>query len=213
MTALATLNQRVLDHQFSETRYSAFIDEMLNEAQRKVARKVSMRTFFDVETLATVAGTPTVALPSDYSRLYTLEYPTEDRHLTNVDIPQMDGLPNDSSGLPTTYTIDRPNVRLWPTPDAVYSLQLRYYRKPLTMTASQGTEIDEDYDGVLVSYALARCFRRENDLEAAQFHMGEFDRELAEMQADLQDDSQDAGQPEQVGGMWEPDRGITVVRP
>ncbi len=210
------MRQMVLDHQFSPNRYTDFINTTLNEAQRRVARRASLRAFFDVATISVTAGTSTYTLPTNFARLYSLEDTAENRTLDNLSVSDYDAFNVEgSSGRPIAYTIDRPNIALYPNPNSAYSLQLRYYRTPAEMTADEDEpEIPEDYHYVLVSYTLARCFRRENDYEATQFHKDEYERELAEMMADLQDDSQDAGQPQQVGGTWNDEgMGITVTRP
>lgn len=212
----ASLTQAVLDHQFSPNRYTTFIQDTLNEAQRRVARRTNMRVFFDVETVSTVAGMASYALPTDFARNYSLTEPSQSTPLQKLLVSDFDDLPDDSTGRPSTYTIDRPNLVLYPNPDAVYALQLRFYRTPVTMVEDDDEpELPEDYHHILVTYTLARCFRRENDYEATQFHQNEYERELAELQAALQDDDQDMTQPEQVGGMWSQDAtpGMWVSQP
>lgn len=210
------LRQAVLDHQFSPTRYTTFINDSLNEGQRRIARKANLRIFFDTETITTAAGDNEYPLPDDFARLHSLTTPSTNTPLTSITVDEFDTFPvTNSSGTPTAFTIDRPNVKFYPAPDGEHTFQMRYYRSPVAMTDDEDEpELPEDYHYLLVTYSLYRCFRRENDYEAAQFHQAEFERELAEMTGDLQDDAQDATQPQQVPGMWDNEGvGITAIRP
>jgi hypothetical protein len=82
--------------------------------------------------LVTVAGTSTVALPSGYLSMRKLQLVGSPnislRYLTPL---QMDAEYNDDThqGQPVAYTIEGENIRLGPTPDAVYSLVCVYYQK------------------------------------------------------------------------------------
>jgi hypothetical protein len=214
MATLATLRTEVLDHEFSPTRYSDFIDRQLNRCQTLIAQKVNFRELFDVEAYSTVNGTGSYALPTDYMRLESLIDSTNSDPLLQITTSDYDDLPASTSrGRPTNYVIDRTNIKLYPIPDAVYSLSLRFYRYPATMTASQNSEVPEVATGVLTRYALARCFERENDTNQATYHWGQYEKEMVYLMGSINDDANDVGQPQQVQGMWQPDSGITVVRP
>lgn len=205
------LRDLVIEHQFSPTKYNTFVDEMLNEAQRRIARRADLRIWFTAQAITTTAGDGDSALPDDFARVYSLTDSEGTSPLWALTVPEFDDLPSSSSGRPTNYVIDRPDIKFYPTPDAAYSLQLRYYQTPTEMTADDDEpEIPEDYQHVLVSYALARCYRRENDYRAADYHLDEYKTELGELMADLQDDTQDQTQAQQVSGMWGDESQIRV---
>ena len=200
---LGTLRTQCLGHQFSSNQYSTYCDEAINEAQADLAQEIEFRALFDVETVTTVAGTITYTLPTDYMRSYSLEDTEENQELVFYPVGDYDLLDQDfSSGRPSVYTIDRGNIRLYPTPDAVYSLDFRHYRSPATLAADADIpEIPTRYHKLLRMYALARLFERENDLTQAQFHQERYNQEKSRAAADLQADTDDK-QPSQVAGMW-----------
>jgi hypothetical protein len=159
-------------------------------------------------------GTADYALPADYDRLFTLE--NEDRHsqLMYVPVDKYDPLPvATSSGVPVVYTIDRSNISLYPIPDAAYNLALRYFRAPATLV--NPTDVPEipvhDHD-LLITYALARCFERENDYQAAQYFQGKFETDRAKSKGQAQHTTDDASQPIQVSGPWSDDSVVLAGR-
>ena len=67
-----------------------------------------------------------------------------------------------STGLPTVYTTDEAThtLRLYPVPNAVYTVLMRVARKPLVpISDTTSPEIPEEYHLDLVEYAAYRCLR------------------------------------------------------
>jgi len=107
------------------------IPEFIDLAEANFNRDLRHRDMETTITLNTVAGTSTIALPSDYletramvnqtTPLVVLEYMTvvqlDTAHATSV------------SGQPYNYTIVGSNYRLGPVPDAVYNIELTYYQR------------------------------------------------------------------------------------
>lgn len=92
-------------------------------------------------TLASVAGTSTVALPTGFlamRRLQVVASPNDGlEYLTPA---QMDAEYNDSTrtGQPKAYTIEGENFRFGPIPDAIYTFNCLYYQK-FTALSSNST--------------------------------------------------------------------------
>jgi hypothetical protein len=210
---LTEMTEEVLGHQFAESRYTTFVHQQLNRCQTLLAQKINFRELYDVEDYATTSGDGEYALPSDYMRLDSLFDADNDDSLAQLTTNVYDDLASDSSGRPTNYVIDRTNIKLYPVPDGAYNLQLRHYRYPATMTGSASPEIPAAGHHILVRYALARCFERENDMEQAQYHWGMYQSEELRFMGSIGDEANDIGQPRQVPGMWQPTEGVTVVRP
>lgn len=74
-------------------------------------------------------------------------------------------------GRPTAYTLDAGmhNIRLHPTPDAEYQLDLLVARKPLSKLAADGDtpEIPEQHHLELCAWVAYKCLRH-NDAEVAE---------------------------------------------
>lgn len=199
MTTFAELQQEVLDHQFSEARYGEFVLKQLHRAEDVICAQTDFRELQRTQTITTISGYPAYSLPPDFKRLYTVsradssfnETPLRRREQT-----QFDALPV-QSGQPTDYLIFSNTLKLWPTPDDIYQVQFDYYAKP-DPTADSPT-IPEEYRHLLVDWALARCYARENDYNSGQYHQGVFDREVMKMRGEVQYDTSDYGQPRLVG--------------
>jgi hypothetical protein len=107
-----------------------------------------------------------------------------------------------SVGEPQYYTLSSgTTLRLSPIPDAVYSLTLDYYKAPSALsTDTDVSAIPSDYHDVMISYALSRAYRSEDDMQMSQFFYAEFMRDLQMLGADRQFVVRDG--PRQVPGMW-----------
>lgn len=84
------------------------------------------------DTLATVASTAYVALPTDFIELDLLQVTigSSDRPLKLRDMNSLVLMrSNSSAGQPTDYTLYRNRIELYRTPDAIYSLPIHYVRK------------------------------------------------------------------------------------
>lgn len=200
MSTYLELQDEVLSHQFSDTKYRDYIKQWLNEAQEYIALQTDLRGEEDTQPITTVAGTATVALDSDFARHISLRNTLDRNFLRRVSTKEIDDLPS-SSAKPSVFTVVNSNLVLYPTPDAAYPLELRYYRLPVDMAVNGDTpDIPATYHHLLVRYALIRCYQRENDYEAANYHSGEFQQGLMKMRTEVQYDT--AEPPEQVPGTW-----------
>ena len=203
MATFSQLKDEVLSHQFSTSQYSDYAGARINEGQLYVTAQTDFRELEDSEAYTTVSGTSTLALPSDYQRVYTLTVTNSNNTLTGLEQTSrsdIDTMPTDSTGKPEKYCIDGSNIKLWPTPDAAYTMTLRHYRDPATLTnASDTPEIPGKYHHLLVSYALWKCYERENDYNAAIYHKGRFDEDIMKCRGEVQYDHDDYSQPRQLG--------------
>jgi hypothetical protein len=201
MATYLDLQDEVISHQLNDTKYRPYVKEWLNEAERFIALQAGIRTGQDVESYSTTSDDATLALPSDFLRIIDLANTDDDDLLRVIDLRSFDDLPS-QTGQPTYYVIIGQNVTLYPTPDAVYPLQLRYWSLPPAMT-SDGVSptIPAQYHHLLVRYALMRAFQRENDYEAAAYYREQFENDVQKLRGEVQYEGQDG--PRQVPGMWD----------
>lgn len=196
----AQLQDDVLAFGFDPTTYRARVVLWLNEAQHRVARAISALEFSSTQTIATVAGTATYTLPATDVRVQSLRNTTDREALGSLEIGDLDTAPS-GTGKPTSYAIQGRQLVLYPTPDAAYALELRFWSNVVDMSAdSDVPTLPADYADILVSYALSKAFANEDDMEAAAYHRSVYDRELAGAKADLQHPSRDTVR--QVPGMF-----------
>lgn len=183
---LADLKGEVLAHGFSEADYGPRIDVWLNEGLSRVARRVRIPQLEAAMSVATVAGTAEFALPANLIRVRTLRIPADADPLEQLDLEQLDHLTAER-GRPRSFALAGQNVRLYPTPDRAYALELRYWADPATLAAAGDVPaIPDDYADLLVTYALWKGYRMEDDFQAAAFYRQEFTDELAAARSDIQ---------------------------
>lgn len=194
------LQDEVLNHGFDES-YRARVKNWLNEAQGRVARYMQVPDFEAPYSVFTTPQNPTFSLPADFVRLVSLNNLTTLRCLDPSTPQLLDAYPA-RSGEPLVFALDPAfdAVRLYPTPDQAYELRLRYFASPTAMSDTNPTSaIPADYTDLLVTYALSRAFRAEDDYEAANFFSGQFTVELQKAATDLQYRDTTT---KQVPGIW-----------
>lgn len=118
---------------------SSVIPDLIRLAEGRIARDLRIQQMVNSIALPTVAGAPTVALPTgflEFESIGVIASPSSS--LSYVSSEWLGkNYPDDSySGLPGFYTIEGTNLVLGPTPDAVYSINATYYKRfdPLTTT-------------------------------------------------------------------------------
>lgn len=94
-------------------------------------------------TLATVAETKTLTLPSDFNRLtaeggiWVTDSAGNKAELVRGDYDEMESdYAGADSGLPKKYAMVGGTVYLYPTPEAVYSVEVLYHQKGLSLETS-----------------------------------------------------------------------------
>lgn len=201
MTNFVDIQNEVLAHRLNDAKYREPVKNWINEGQRFIYLQTDLRGGEDAQDYTTVAGTPSLALPSDFLRTVSLFESADHIPIYFMDLRAYDDAP-EASGKPTSYTISGSTALLYPTPDAAYAIELRYYRLPVDLSVdSDEPELPEQYRHLLVRYALIRAFERENDYDAANYYREQFDVELTRLRGQVQYDTHDG--PTQVPGLYE----------
>lgn len=101
-------------------------------------------------TLSTIAGTTEYSKPTGFKRLIGIF--DDSYKLTKIE--KTDFLMNRASeSKPASYYIFGSKIGLYPTPDSTYSLDLMYNKKLPELTATVDSELDEDYEDLVVLWA------------------------------------------------------------
>lgn len=194
------LQNEVLEHQFSETKYRPLVKKWLNQAQRRAVIESEFRTLESSETYSTEVGKAAYVLPTNYGRFIDFFNTETHEELQPVDPREFDELP-ESQGRPYAYTVIGSELNLYATPDGVYPLKLRYWRLPADMAADSDTpEIPVQYHELLVAYAMKKAFMREDDFVAAKEWDAIWQQGMLKMRGEVQHDVFDG--PRQVPGAW-----------
>ncbi len=180
------------------------IEAWINDTRRDIALKYNFRYLYVEATASTTAGTSKYALPTDYlghlvvwlgskklMRVSSREF--DELTLTDVDAgasPRMLSLEGGSSvtttsiaGAPDYYVERGMEIELYPTPNAVYTIRLKYYAQPVEYdvdtstdsTAGDAHDSSEDYimrfhaDAVIWGTALRAAIYLDDDKKMATF--------------------------------------------
>ena len=199
MTTFANIASRVaqyLDRTDLNTSPNYSINNWINDTRVDLALKYNFRYLYAEATASTTAGTYRYALPSDYlghlvvwagskklMRISQREFDeltqtsiSDDYAVRELTIEET--VTTDSLQAAPDYYIERGmEIDLYPTPDAVYTLTLRYYAKPSTTGdyAYDSASSAEDYimrfhaDAVIWGTCLRGAIYLDDEQKKANF--------------------------------------------
>lgn len=147
----------------------------------RLARLLATPAMETVATLATVANQQTVALPDDFEQARQLKVMTDPAYvadLSNADLVEVYAY----TGKPLVWAIHGANILLGPTPDAVYTLSLRYKaRLPfLTDNATSNWLLARNPDAYIYMCSAVIC-QHLGDMESAAMYLAQADGVVAEL--------------------------------
>lgn len=80
------------------------------------------------------------------------------------------------SGSPTVYTVDRSQLKLWPTPASIITFTVTGYRDFAEWPAgSEDPDLPRGFDEAICWYMLARFYQAQEDLELSQTYMRDYE--------------------------------------
>lgn len=128
-----------------ETTFVNNLDNFIKNSEERILKLVDLDYFRKNVTASTSANNKFLALPSDYLASFSLSVQNSGstNFLLQKDVNYLQEFhPNPTStGLPRYYApFDVDNLILAPTPDQAYTVELHYYYRPQSITAtSSGT--------------------------------------------------------------------------
>lgn len=121
---------------------TSILPDFVRLAEDVIFGDLEVRNQDTVATLSTVAGTATVALPSDFIKMRSLKLSSvEPKNPLQYLTPELfnERFQFDASGEPSAYTIIGSNLHLAKTPDAVYTLTAVYEARLVNLSTTQTT--------------------------------------------------------------------------
>lgn len=203
MATFLELQDEVLNHGFNANTYRTRVKAYINTCQSRIARAAELPELLASVTNVVTAGSQSFSLPADFVRAYRLVDNDNNRILVLSPEPIGFGFLPATTGMPTRYSIGTsPTVFLDLAADRTYNLILFYYKDPPDLSADSDVSIlSVDYHDLMVSFALSRAYRSEDDIQMSMFFYQEYERDLAKLRADREYLSMDG--PRQVPGTWE----------
>jgi hypothetical protein len=198
---LGQLRTEVLNRGFDPGVYGARIDQFINDAQNLIARRVDYYINEDSQTYSTVAGTNLYPLPTNFARVRELFATDVTQIIAPVGIRDIDGSSSTTQGRPYAYALDGANLHLYPTPDNIYPLELRYWTMPPALINDTDIPtIPVDWHQLLWLYGTWICYEADDDAQMGQYWQGRFNNMLAQFTADQKFPSTDY--PNRIESMW-----------
>jgi hypothetical protein len=181
---------------YTQTRVNQFI----NNGYLNVVRRVNYYIDESTDDFPTITGTSLYPLPANFVKVRSLHDTGRDVEMVACGLRQIDQSYN-TTGAPAYYAMDGANLHLWPAPDNIYPLEIRYWKMPLALTADTDVPtIPPDYHSMLVYWAVAECYSADDDPTTAQQWQARYDRWLAEFAADMKFPDDDVNT--QAADMW-----------
>lgn len=136
------------------------VGKWVNDVRLDIATKYKFGYYYWEATLDTVAGSAYYPMPSDYldhfsvfvgdSKLQRYSLQNFDESISSASSGAISA--HTASGQPYYYVVRGMQFQLYPTPDQAFQINLRYYSRPTTFTASA------DFDHVSNQYPDAIIF-------------------------------------------------------
>jgi hypothetical protein len=198
---LGALRAEVLANGFDPVQFgSTRINQFLNDGYQYICAAVNFTGDEAVQDFSTIVGTATYLQPTDASDIRSLRDTSRHLQLRSVSLRKVDRAPA-VQGPPVRYALNGLNFQLWPVPDNIYPIECRYWKIPAAMSADSDAPslIPAMWHWLIWTWAVAQCFRAEDDVQRAQTWDARFGKGLSDFSASVKFTS-DA--PTQAPSMW-----------
>ena len=132
--------QAAISNYLARDDLSPYLGDFISLAETRINRDLRIRPMETSATLATIAGTPTIALPTRYVQMRLLTLETNPArvltYLTPEDLRRR--YRSSASGKPVVFTLEGDVIRFAPTPDGIYAIGCLHYAAfaPLSLGAN-----------------------------------------------------------------------------
>lgn len=170
LTTMRARVRRLTGIQMTSLLADADIDTVINEVYREVLA-IDTWPFLHVDVAATaLAGNPSVTVPSPVRTVTSVRVDGKNR-LQQTTIDHLDVLADEdtSTGEPELYAfVNATTLKVWPTPDVNYSLQVRGYKDEAALTANDEPVFDSVFHVLLPYEASVRILQEQGDDESGR---------------------------------------------
>lgn len=193
----------------SDAEFTVFLNKSLDELYDLVLQKFGDDYYVASSAIATVAGTSTYALPSDFYKLLGVELTLsgEVRDLKKFEFKERNAYRNavgSGAELPR-YRLEGSNLRLYPAPASVMAGTLWYVPQRVALaTGADAVNFPggwEEY--AVIDAAIKALVKEESDISALQLAKTEMLRRI-----ESASENRDAGEPERVTDVQRTDSAI-----
>jgi hypothetical protein len=184
---ISQVSGRLKDASVSNTQILRFI----NDANREICNRYQWDFMESSANLSTVIGTQNYTLSgiaSDLQQVVNLRITSPDTYegwlapMTAEDFDRYNADPtSQANGTPTHYYFWNNSVYLFPVPDQVYTIQVRYIKVPTTLTTADQPDIPEEFQEVVTLGALYRAMQTNDNFDQALVIKNQMDTQVVDM--------------------------------
>lgn len=172
MATLGDLKTRIATEMVRDDLLDDLADQLTLHIGRAVEFFADQELPFNaiVATAPTIAATITIDIPATVRRIERLTIPAQYRELQEVGLEQIEHLVA-STGVPSQYAYYNDQIRLWPTPDAAYTLQftgLKQIDAPTDDADATTPWTNAAYDLIAAQTRMTLCRDQFRDQDGAQ---------------------------------------------
>lgn len=198
---LGQIRAEVMANGFDPIQFgSSRIDQFTNDGYQYVCAAVNFTGDEATQDFSTVAGTATYAQPTDVADIRSLRDTSRNVQLQSIGLRAIDRSVV-TTGPPAAYALNGANFQLWPTPNAIYPIECRYWKIPPALVADSDipTLIPAMWHWLLWTWSVAQCFRAEDDVQRAGTWDQRFAKGLSDFAASVKFT---ADMPTRAASMW-----------
>lgn len=187
------VQQRIRDTGYSSTE----IKNYLNDAQNDVFNEYRLPFMQATQNYTLTAGTSDITngsgLPTNYVQALDITLTTSgyEKVLPYVDVSEVDDVypdPDDTtvnpSNVPSNWYYYADTIKVYPVPNAAYTLTLRYYKKPTILSSdSDVPDLPSEFEELLVVGAAYRVMQVKDNYDQAGILQNKYDEILQKLVA------------------------------
>lgn len=196
----------IQDHGFEDTSVER-LTGFLNDAYYDICSRQPWPFLEKSTTVNTVAAQETLDVPADFDKALRLAIDSQAQTLQPARLDDVTSRFNGAltdSGLPFLYFFVASAVHLYPIPDTVYTITLRYLATPTELANNTDTPLlPTKHHRAIVLGALVDAYRMEDDPGNADIFEQQFEKRIATMAEDIWKRQYD--RPERIYTLYEND--------
>jgi hypothetical protein len=190
-TVIPKVQARVRDSAYSTTEITDYLNDTINDVFNEYRLTFMQTTQTYTVTVGVSDITNGSSLPTNYVEAINLTLTTAGSEMiipyqdfTQIDAqyPDPDDITRNPKGAPRYWYFYANTIKLFPAPDLAYTLSLRYYKKPTTLSSDADIpEIPSQFEELLVVGAGYRVLQVKDQYDQAGVLQNKYDEILQKL--------------------------------
>jgi hypothetical protein len=197
-TIIAAVRERLDDPTFDNVKITRWANWVIYD----ICSRTNFPFLENSTTVSTIVSTQDYTLASiaaDLNKVKSVIDTTNERELTYVKPEELDSkykdMSNDTTGQPIYWTVYGDTLRVYPLPDDVYTLQVRYKANPTELTVASDTAIiPEVYSETVILGIYQKSLEWNDDFDYSVVIEKQYEQKVNKMVSDYS--NRVSGQPD-----------------